>query len=42
MKIPLRGYGVLWVIAVSVLLIGIIELVHRFHRRHKQCAISER
>ena len=35
MEIPLRGYAVLWVIVISVLIIGIVELVHQVHRRCK-------
>ena len=33
--IPLRGYVVLWTIAISVLVIGIVELVHQVRRRYK-------
>ena len=36
LKIPLRGYVVLWMIAISVLLIGIVELIYRVRRRNKQ------
>ena len=35
MEIPPRGYGVLWVIAISVLLVGMAELIHRKSRRRK-------
>ena len=35
LKIPWRGYVVLWVIAISVLLIGMLELIHQFCRRCK-------
>jgi len=34
-EIPMRGYAVLWVIAISVLMIGIVELVHQVRRRNK-------
>lgn len=33
--IPLRGYVVLWAISISVLVIGIVELVHQVRRRYK-------
>jgi hypothetical protein len=33
--IPLRGYVVLWTIAISVLVIGIVELVHQVRRRYE-------
>ena len=36
LKISLRGYVVLWTIAISVLLIGIVELIHQVYRRCKQ------
>ena len=36
LEIPLRGYVVLWVIAISVLVIAIVELIYRVRRRHKQ------
>ncbi|MEN8245801.1 MAG: hypothetical protein ABFS43_12980 [Thermodesulfobacteriota bacterium] len=35
LEISLRGYVVLWVIVLSVLLIGIVELVHQVCRRYK-------
>ena len=34
LKIPLRGYVVLWVIAISVLLAGIVELIYQVRGRH--------
>ena len=33
--IPLRGYVVLWAISISVLVIGIMELVHQVRWRYK-------
>ena len=33
MEIPLRGYVILWVIAISVMLIGIVELIDQIRRR---------
>ena len=33
--IPLRGYAILWVIAISVLVIGIVEFVCQLRRRYK-------
>ena len=35
MDIPLRGHVVLWGIALSVLMIGIVELVHQVRGRYK-------
>ena len=34
LKIPLRGYVVLWVIAILVLLVGIVELIYQVRGRH--------
>lgn len=33
LKIPLPGVVVLWVIAISVLLVGIVELIYQIHGR---------
>ena len=34
LKIPLHGYVVLWVITISVLLVGIVELIYQVRGRH--------
>lgn len=36
MDIPLRGWVILWVIALGVLLIGVVELFHQVRGRYKQ------
>jgi len=33
LNIPLRGHVVLWVIAISVLLVGLVELIHQMQGR---------
>ena len=33
-KIPLRGYVVVWVIVILVLLLGIVELIYQVRGRH--------
>jgi len=35
LDIPLRGHVVLWVIAISVLLVGFVELIHQMRGRCK-------
>ena len=34
LEIPLRGYVVLWVVAILVLLVGVVEIIHQKSRRH--------
>ena len=35
LDIPVRGYVILWGIAITVLLIGIVEIIHQVRRRYE-------